>query len=295
MAFYRIHIRPRGGSVDMKKTFDYCLRNGILGAGWRINSNKNIKNWDNYLDEASLIHDNLSICKYIKDRIGKDDLVWTRNAGGQYYISRVLSGWEYFMTQEAIDYDIDIANIFRVEFKKVPIDEVPGKVIACFRAPKTIQGIDDEKAFEYSKYLWNALSGKNIYEVDKSKYSDIFMMLDDEETEDLVFLFLQSEGWYVVPNSRKGDTMSFEYFVVDPKSGEKALSQVKTGNNRLNRDNYIQYPYKIFLFQSNEYYDGNENVNIECLNRKELLDFLYKSITWLPKIFKRKMELIEII
>jgi hypothetical protein len=42
------------------------------------------------------------------------------------------------------------------------------------------------------------------------------MMLDDEETEDLVFLNLQSQGWYVLPNSRKGDTMSFEYLAVNP-------------------------------------------------------------------------------
>jgi len=295
MYLFRIHIRPSGGSADMEKTFDYCLRNGILGVGWRLNSIKKTTNWNEYFNEASTIHDNLSICKYIKKWVGKDDLVWTRDAGGQYYLSRVLSGWEYWMTQEAIDLDIDIANIFRVEFKKVQIDEVPGKVIACFRAPRTFQGIDDEKAFEYSKYLWNVSSGKKIYEVNKSKFSDIFMMLDDEETEDLVFLYLQSKGWYVVPNSRKGDTMSFEYLAVDPKSGEKALTQVKTGNDRLNKDDYIHYPYKIFLFQSNEYYDGDGNINVACLTRKELFDFLNKSIAWLPKIFKRKMELLEII
>ena len=61
------------------------------------------------------------------------------------------------------------------------------------------------------------LSGEQVYEVEKSEFSDIFLMLDDEETEDLLFLYLQSEGWYVVPNSRKGDTMSFEFFVTNPK------------------------------------------------------------------------------
>jgi len=75
------------------------------------------------------------------------------------------------------------------------------------------------------------------------------MMLDNEETEDLVFLYLQSLGWYMVPNSRKADSMSFEYLSVNPKTGEKDLTQVKTGNFSLNRSDFSQYPYKIFLFQ----------------------------------------------
>jgi len=294
MRLFRIHIRPKGGSKDMWETFNYCLCNGILGVGWRLNSIKNTKNWDEYFKEASQLYDNLSICEYIMKWVKKDDLVWTRDPGGEYYLAKVISGWEYWISQEAIDRDIDIANIFRVEFRKVSIDEVPGKIVASFRAPRTIQKIEDERAIEYSKYLWNILSEERVYQIDKSKFSDIFMMLDDEETEDLVFLYLQSKGWYVVPNSRKGDTMSFEYLAVNPKTGESALTQVKTGDVPLNRSHYKNYQYKIFLFQSNEKYEGEEIPNVTCLTKKELSDFLDKSINWLPKKFKHKKEMIEI-
>ncbi len=217
--------------------------------------------------------------------------MWTRDPSGHYYLARVLSGWEYWTTKESRQLDIDIANVFRCELKPVAIDEVPGKIVACFRATRTIQEIADEKAQEYSRYLWNVLSEQEIYKINNLKFSDIFMMLDAEETEDLVFLYLQSKGWYVVPHSRKGDTMTFEYLCVNPVNGLVAGTQVKTGSTPLNRDDYIQFQHKIFLFQANDIYYGNGADNIENIPRKELVDFLNKSVLWLPKSFKRKMEI----
>ncbi|MGP8322041.1 MAG: hypothetical protein ACT6FE_06940 [Methanosarcinaceae archaeon] len=292
MYVFRIHIRPQGGSADMVTTFGYCLKNGILGVGWRTNSNRNTKKWDEYFNEASQIHDNLQICKYINKWVSKDDLVWTRDATGQYYLGKVTSGWEYWTSQEANELDIDVANIFRVVIKSVSIDSVPGKIVACFRATRSIQEVADSKAREYSKHLWNVLSNDQVYTIDKSEFADIFMMLDDEETEDLVFLYLQSQGWYVIPNSRKGDTMSFEYLAVNPKTGEKALSQVKTGKVVINRDDYVDYKQKIFLFQSNELYTGSGDSNVVCITRDELLTFLDSSLSWFPETFQRKVEIV---
>ncbi len=119
------------------------------------------------------------------------------------------------------------------------------------------------------------------------------MMLDDEEIEDLVFLYLQKKGWYVLPNSRKGDTMSFEYLAVNPKTGEKALTQVKTGQITINVDEYRQYSERIFLFQSNNLYAGDCAKNVVCISREEILDFLNESIVWLPKSFQNKVELMK--
>jgi len=276
----------------MEDTFKYCLKNELLGVGWRTETNKNTTDWDEYFNEATEIYDNLNVCQYIKKWVGKDDLVWTRDMAGEYYLARVISGWEYFVDGESIKKDIDIANVFRVEFKKVAIDQVSGKVIASFRARRTIQRITDEKAIEFSKYLWNRMSHEKKYEVDNSKFHDIFMMLDNEETEDLVFLYLQSLGWYMVPNSRKADSMSFEYLSVNPKTGEKDLTQVKTGNFSLNRSDFSQYPYKIFLFQSNGLYEGDDESNVVCIKRDEIKGFLKKSLEWLPEVFKTKWEMI---
>jgi hypothetical protein len=278
----------------METTFNYCLKNSVLGVGWRTPSNRHTKIWDEYFSEASKEHDNLNVCKYIQEWVSEGDLVWTRDAAGRYYLARAKSGWEYWISQEAIDKDIDVANVFRVDYKNVDIDAVPGKVVACFRAPKSIQEIADPKAYEYSKYLWNTLSGTSVYEVNRKDFSDIFMMLDDEETEDLVFIYLQSQGWYVIPNSRKGDSMSFEYLAVNPATGEKALTQVKTGHVPLNKDEYVGHSEKIFLFQSNELYTGTGAANIECITREALLRLLADSLDWLPQSFRTKAKLVSL-
>lgn len=291
MYVFRIHIRPGGGSADMQKTFDYCLREGVLGVGWRTSSGRNTCDWDEYYQEASREHENLAVCKYIHKWVAPGDLAWTRDPFGHYYLARVLSGWEYWATEEARRLDIDIANIFRCELKRVDTDEVPGKIVACFRASRSIQEIADDKACEYSRYLWNTLSGQVIYEIDKAKYSDAFMMLDAEETEDVVFLYLQTIGWYVVPHSRKGDSMTFEYLCVNPLDGQVAGVQVKTGNTPLNRDDYAPFPHTVFLFQANDIYSGVGRGNVECISREQLMAFLEKAVCWLPKSLRRKLEI----
>ncbi|WP_350282807.1 hypothetical protein, partial [Nitrosomonas sp.] len=256
-----------------------------------IHSGRNTRDWDEYYQEASHEHGNLAVCKYIHDWIDPGDLVWTRDPFGNYYLARVLSRWEYWATEEARRLDIDIANIFRCELKRVDTDGVPGKIVACFRASRTIQKITDDKAYEYSRYLWNTLNGQDIYEINKAKCLDAFMMLDAEETEDVVFLYLQTIGWYVVPHWRKGDSMTFEYLCVNPQDGQVAGVQVKTGNTPLNRDDYAPFPHKVFLFQTNDIYSGVGGSNIECISREQLMVFLDKAVSWLPKSLRRKFEI----
>ena len=293
MYLFRIHTRPSGGNADAKTTFQYCLNNGLLGVGWRLNEYRYISDWAEYEAKASEIHNNLSTCRYIEKRVNVGDLIWTRDTEGEYYLARALSGWEYWQSQNGVDLDIDIANIFRCDIRKIEIDSVPGKVVACFRPARTIQEVADPKAREYSKYLWNQLVSEPIYTVDHEGIADIFTMLDDEETEDLVFLYLQSQGWFVVPNSRKADTMSYEYLLVDPKTGQKAKVQVKTGDVPLNIGDYLKSEEKVFLFQANEIYQGTVNENVICITRQEITDFLMGSLSWLPRIFSKKLALIS--
>jgi hypothetical protein len=293
MYLFRIHIRPSGGIADAKTTFQYCLNNGLLGVGWRLSEYRYISDWAEYEAGASEIHNNLSTCRYIKKWVNEGDLIWTRDTAGEYYLARALSGWEYWQSQNGVDLDIDIANIFRCDIRKIEIDSVPGKVVACFRPARTIQEVADPKAREYSKYLWNQLVSEPIYKVDHEDIADIFTMLDDEETEDLVFLYLQSQGWFVVPNSRKADTMSYEYLLVDPKTGQKAKVQVKTGDVPLNIGDYLKIEEKVFLFQANEIYQGATNENVICITRQVITDFLMGSLSWLPRIFSKKLALIS--
>lgn len=121
------------------------------------------------------MYDNLQTCTYLHARVRAGDLVWTRDPRGCYYLARVVSGWEYWTSDEAEEKDIDIANIFRCELRPVDPDMGPGKVAACFRATRTLQGIADPTAREYSKHLWNSLSGQPAYELERTAGSDVVL------------------------------------------------------------------------------------------------------------------------
>jgi hypothetical protein len=222
-------------------------------------------------------------------------LVWTRDTQGNYYIARVISGWEYFTTPESRKRNIDIGNVFRVAFERLSIDEVPGKVVASFRPAQTMQEIADPTAIAYSKFIWNQRAGAAVYVLDDAvmRNLDIFSLLDAEEVEDVVFLYLQSQGWYVVPNSRKADTMAFEYMVLRAQDGTFAQVQVKTGGASLNRATYRDLPFPVILFQSSELYEGEASANVTCLSREEVEIFLEDSARWLPARYRTKLAMLR--
>ncbi|MCC6105743.1 hypothetical protein [Acetobacter sp.] len=280
----------------MADTFAYCLKHGILGVGWRVDEIGATKDWDTFYKIATNVYDNLRACTYIRNRVHEGDLVWTRDTQGNYYLARVLSGWEYFTTEgsQGKGSGVDIGNVFRVAFELVTIDEVPGKVVACFRPRRTIQAIRDSTVITYTKFLWNQRAKKAIYEFDRTLVdnTDIFSLLDSEEVEDLVFLYLQWKNWYVVPNSRKADTMAFEYEVICPKTGGHAQVQVKTGYTSLNLEKYKNSTFRVILFQSNDLYCGKLTPNVTCISRNELENFL-KRAEWLPARYRNKMNMLN--
>lgn len=50
---------------------------------------------------------------------------------------------------------------------------------------------------------------------------------------------------------------------------------------------------KVFLFQANEIYVGGNDRDVCCITRGEMNDFLTESLSWLPGIFKKKLDLIS--
>lgn len=281
MTVYRIHIRPGGGLADSDYSFSYCIAEQVLGVGWQTYSDKVISTWDDYETEASQHHDDLSRVRYVKNYVKKDDLLWTRCPSGHYYLAKVVSEWEYFTNDRAKD--ADIVNVVRCEILKVPeIDAVPGKVVACFRPTRTIQEIADESMQQYSRYLWNRLSRTNYYPLDKNLIGNVFPFLGSDATEDVIFIYLQTKGWLVVPNSRKADTMSFEFYLIHRETRERAVVQVKTGHDSLNSDEWKDRRERVFLFQSNGVYFGDSHPSVVCIPPAEVEAFMTENRDFLP-------------
>jgi hypothetical protein len=197
------------------------------------------------------------------------------------------------MNEEAMEKDIDIANVVEADIRKVATDEVPGKVVACFRATRALQQVNDGTVREYSKFLWNENSEQSVYSCSAEAELDIFSLLDSEEIEDLIFVYLQSQGWFVVPNSRKVDTMSFEFLLIHKDSKKKCWIQVKSGNTPLSCSGYTKLGFGVFLFQSKGIYHGDRDPNVEIIDKEELERFLRESSEYLPAVFSKKLKMLN--
>jgi hypothetical protein len=281
MNVYRLHIRPQGGLANPEVSFAYCLQAQVLGVGWQTYSDKPISSWADYETEASRHHPDLSRVRYLKDRVKPDDLLWTRCPAGNYHLARVASEWEYLTSQQA--QDADIVNVVRCQILKVPaVDDVPGKIVACFRAARTIQAIADETSRHYSQFLWNKLSGTSTYSLPAHAPRSLFSMLGAEATEDVLFLYLQTQGWLVVPNSRKADTMSYEFYLIHRQTRQRAIIQIKTGNTGLCTSDWKNRAEHVFLFQSNGLYSGEPQLGVECLSPEAVEVFMWANRDLFP-------------
>lgn len=296
MAVYRIHIRPKGGLANPKFSFKYCLENKVLGLGWPIDTTNNSLTWTEFIKLAQNKYSpkSLSRVNYLKNKLRSNDLIWTRDTNGEYYLAKSNSSWEYLSSSDALD--ADILNIVRCDILKAPsIDDVPGKVIACFRPARAIQSIKDKTAISYSKYLWNKLSGTETFKNIDREFTNIFSLLDDEETEDVIFIYLQTQGWIVIPNSRKADTMSYEFFLINRETNSKAIVQVKTGHTPLDpkEKKWTDRTEEVFLFQSNGRYENNSSGKVQCISPKLIEDFMRDNKSLLPASILHWLELCD--
>ncbi len=305
MNVFRLHVRPTGGLANPAASFAYCLREGVLGVGWQVRpTDESSLTWERYLALAGQEHgaDRLSRVRYLHDNVKPDDLIWTRDTNGRYYLAKVDKprapsdpadlAWEYCDTADGRN--ADIVNVVRCRILPVPLaDDVPGKVVACFRPSKAIQPIRGEIAVLYSRLLWNELTGASEYELPDGHRWDVFAFLDAAATEDVIFIYLQYQGWIVVPNSRKTDTMSYEFLLIHRDTHERALVQVKTGNTSLETDSWRCFEEKVFLFQTHGLYEGKVATNAVLLPPATIREFMESNVKIMPGSVRRWIEFAE--
>ena len=282
---WRVHIRPTGpeGNVDVKKSVELCLRDNIIGIGWRVDRRPSSK--EEYFKLGEKRHGSSSSWKSnsraILYKMHEDDLVWIRDTNGIYYLGRICGDWEYRDNEENLQ--VDIINIRPVEkFYKVGT-RVAGKIINSFIPSKTIQQIHDDTALLFSKIVYNKFN-PCYYKIDKKENLDIFNLLSAEDLEDVVGLYLQLErGYVLIPSSRgrRDETIKYEYELLD-KRGKRAFVQVKSGNVEIDPDDYDVSEGKYFLFSPAGYTRTRNDEGLETLSKDVINRFLKKNKDILP-------------
>jgi len=270
---WRLHLRPDHDAQSDPVAL--CLSEGIVGIGWRVEGCPATK--QQYLQMAEKRYGNISwrrAANAFVNRIELDDLVWTRDFAGMYYLGKVDGEWMY---NDGDCYrSADIVNIRKASLFRIG-SSVAGKIVACFRPSATIQEIDDETVRLFSMIIYNRSSQTEYFEVQKSSATtNIFSLLSDVDLEDVVGLYLQSElNYLLIPSTRSRDnnTPFVEFYLISRLNGNIAGVQVKSGSYKINRDHYAGIEQQMYLF-SPAGYSGIERENTTSLERDVIEAFM---------------------
>lgn len=299
----RLHLKT-GACQDRTELIKYCLlgSNQFLAIGWhnvyKSDESKKvtISNYADYYYEVKKRYGKVNGCHNIFWYAEPDDLFWTRDLEGNYWICRAKD-----KAQPHYEENLDIGAIIPVEAYKVGM-QVTGQIKAAFNRPNggTTERIHDELILQYSKHVFNKASGKEYYKINYMK-SNILANLPAFDLEELVILYIQIKGNYcVLSNSiaKKSTTIMIECEFISRCTGDKrkAVVQVKGGESKsidaLNYKVYADDGYEVYLYASNVK-NVDKVPNIVVIKHDDLHDFyeeykgiLPQSITMWGDVFK---------
>ncbi|MFA9468209.1 ribonuclease D [Streptococcus sp. E24BD] len=282
----RIHLKT--DDRYRAKMIDFCLKGErqYLAIGWSYVyqkvENEILTYQDYYHTVREYVKRTPPVLNIFKEA-SIDDLFWTRDLDGVYWICRAKGVAEAYH-----DTDLDIGAVVPVEAYLVGT-QVPGQIKAAFNRARggTSQRIWDKLIIEYSKSVFNTASGRTHYTVDKLK-GNILDNLPDFDLEELVISYLQiTKDYYVLSNSiaNKSTTIKIECELMsrNPEKQGKAVVQVKGRKaptlNAMDYAEYINSGYVVYLFAP-----GISNAeklnNIICISNDELMEFYtqYKAV-----------------
>lgn len=296
----RIHLKPGNcDHNDLEELVNLCLHTNeqFLAIGWSnlcADKNCEIKDYDAFYNKATYGVKTNPVLNVFK-KAEKNDLFWTRDRQGVYWICRATGTAEPKIPQSdeetALFKKLDIGAFIPVKAYPVGL-EVPGQIKASFNRPLggTSHKIYEPNIFEYSKKVYNLSSGTETYEVSEIP-SDILDNLPDFDLEELVISYLQlKENYYVLSNSiaNKSTTIKIECELIHRnKTGlKKAVVQVKGPKaDTLNALDYKPYDddgYIVYLYAP-RIINQDKLKNCIIITTDDLRNFYseYKSI--LPK------------
>lgn len=289
---YVTRINLKTATDQRKELIDFCLndKNQCLAIGWSC--------VDFESDDFSAFYN--TVVEYVhgqKRRLNPalnifkeacvNDLFWTRDLSGEYWICRVKKPAKAYLNKE-----LDIGAVLPIEAYKFGL-EVPGQIKASFNRARggIVQRLHYPAIIEYSKFVFNKLSGKTYYALNLDIANNVIANLPDFELEELVISYLQIvKGYYLLSNSiaNKSTTVKIECQLIsrDVNDVKKAVVQVKGPKaqvlDALDFKDYEDKGYYIYLYAP--YIDNLEKMkNAIRISADELYAFYTEYKTILPE------------
>jgi len=293
MATWRVQLKPDSAKgISYKELLEFCKNNQIIGVGWYL--------VEGHTDDYETLRNEIYAIETYKGgessalravnavrEMKTGDLVWTRVGGdaSEYYLCRVGETlWKDRVVTD-VHRKYDIGNFVSAKWVKIGKEEkVPGKVVNSFCASRSAQHVYGVE--EISKMIWNTFSEPQDekYELPQLDKNAFWNMIGSEELECLVFLYLQSKGYYIFSSTLKLSTAKFEAVLTYKDGSHLAYPQVKR-NVPLHVEDYLSAltnEDKVFLFTTSEDYGQCFHPLITCISKQELECFMKNNAKLLP-------------
>ena len=258
---YVTRINLKTATDQREKLIDLCLhgKNQFLAIGWSCVNIESGQYTDFYNAVKVYVHSQhkkINPALNVFSSADVNDLFWTRDMNGIYWICRVKDTAKVYLNKT-----LDIGAILPVEAYAFGL-EVPGQIKASFNRPNG--GITEKlkaiNIIEYSKFVFNKLSSEDYYDVNLNIADNVIANLPDFELEELVISYLQIvKGYYLLSNSiaNKSTTVKIECQLIsrDVNNVKKAVVQVKGPKagvlDALTFKEYEDKGYYIYLYAPN--------------------------------------------
>lgn len=240
MTVWRIKLNSgrseeNGGAVDWDEAKEYCRVTGLVGVGWGLSKLRHHSRLERVL--AALRERNWPAGAATISRLANDvqvgDLMWTRDSLGRYWLCEVTGPWRFDKSPESVR--LDLYNVRPARWLMTPFRDfdVPGAVVRSFTGVgQTLRRLGNHpEATRVTELLWAQGADPSVPFEPLSPAQAMADILDPIDVEDLVLLFLQSQGWVLLPSSRMHDTPMYEAALRRVGTGDVAVVSVKSGES----------------------------------------------------------------
>lgn len=277
----------------------YCVDHGVLAVGWSLNDEHlkesipedkrpeakkrraeitTFDDFNSFVYEYHMYHGKVnSSVRRLVDTVETDDLIWLRQSG-VYYLGRITEKSHWFYDSSNAVLEMDASNqVSDVEWLRVGDESsVPGAITTSMIRGRTLQIIHKDGMLDYSKLLYNSITGKTHYKATLTFDASLFYnLLSTEDCEDLLCMWLYHKyGYIAIPSTNKKSTPLYECVLIDPQNGRHIYPQAKAGGEDLRVSDYEHLDGEAWLFTTKGHIIGAPTDRIRAAEPKELFDFI---------------------
>lgn len=238
MTVWRAKLNSGYPSVDWDGTKEYCRRADVVGVGWGLPSIRDGASLDEVIASISELEDWIpagpQVIRRLAEQVEDGDFVWTRDRSGAYWLCRITGPWRYDASEEAMKWDVN--NVRPCEWLESSLRdfEVPGAVVRSFVGSATaLRRVTGAAAARVTEMIYERAKNPDAEWPPLDPADVITDLLDPTDIEDIALLFLQEQGWLLLPSTRMRDTPLYEAALRHRDDGRLAVLAVKSGQDNV--------------------------------------------------------------